>query len=170
MLAPETSHALSFTVDSATVNVNDTFFINLNVDIEGADLTSWQFDVSFNPILLQANTVTEGSFLSSFGTTLFTPDVIDNTTGLISLVATLFVDLPPNPNWSGVLASIEFTALQAGTSPLTASNVFLNGLDSGFTVTSGTVCVNGASACDAGGGTVPEPSTIWLLSLGGLLV
>jgi hypothetical protein len=37
------------------------------------DLTSWQFDLAFNPIIVQANLVTEGPFMSAFGATLFIP-------------------------------------------------------------------------------------------------
>lgn len=161
---PQQGHALSFTVDSATVNVGDTFTINLTVT-DAVDLTAWQFDLGYNPLHVQANGVTEGPFLSSAGTTFFTPGVIDNTTGLISLVSASFVDLTP-PGGSGILASIEFTALSAGLSPLTASNVFLNFTDSGFFVTDGSACVTGSPAC--GGSPVPEPSSFALLLLGGL--
>lgn len=154
LLLPQQGQAVSFTVDSATVNVGDTFSINFNV-VDAIDLTSWQFDLAYNPTILQANLVTEGPFLSSAGTTFFTPGVIDNTTGLISLVSASFVDLTP-PSGSGVLAHIDFTALSGGFSPLTASNVFLNSADSGFTVTNG-----------SGGSTsVPEPSSLVLVVLG----
>lgn len=158
-------------VGSATVNVNDTFVID--VSITGAvDLTSWQFDLGYNPTILQAQLVTEGPFLASFGTTLFpptifSPGIIDNTTGLISIVTNAFADLPPLPSGDGVLATIQFKALASGLSPLTLSNTFLNFSDSGFTVTNGSVCVTGGSTC--GGGTVPEPSSLWLMSLGVVL-
>lgn len=173
VLVPGPSHALSFTVDSTAFTVGDTFSINLNV-ADAVDLTSWQFDLRYDPTILRTNTVMEGSFLSAFGATFFTPGVIDNTTGLISLVANSFVDFTPTPNGSGVLASIGFTALSGGTPALTASNVFLNFLDSGFTVTNGSVCVNGAAACGVGGGvagtSVPEPGSLALLIVGGLMV
>lgn len=153
-------------MDSATANVADVFTINLNVG-DAVDLTSWQFDLAYNPTILQADLVTEGPFLSSAGTTFFTPGVIDNSTGLISLVSVSFVDVFP-PSGSGVLATIHFTALSPGLSPLTASNVFLNFSDSGFTLTNGSVCVSGSPAC--GGSPVPEPSTVGLLALGGLIL
>ena len=129
-----------------TVGVGDTFTIPIS--ITGAtDVTSWQFDL-----------VTEGPFMSAFGTTFFTPGVIDNVTGLISLVADAYVDLPPDPSGSGVLANIEFTALAPGVSTLTFANVFVNDLDSGFQTTNGQVTVTGRA--------VPEPTTLTLLGLG----
>jgi cohesin domain-containing protein len=166
-LLPVQASATAFTVDSATVNIGDTFSINLNV-VDAVSLTSWQFDLAYDPTILQANLVTEGPFLSSAGTTFFTPGVIDNTTGLLSLVSASFVDLTP-PSGNGVLATVQFTALSAGLSPLTASNVFLNFLDSGFTVSNGEVCVlgNSCTGTGEGGGTVPEPSSLALLLLGG---
>lgn len=72
LVLPQQGHALSFTVSSAVVDVGDVFSINIGV-VDAIDLTSWQFDLTFNPSLLQANQVTEGPFLSAFGTTSFTP-------------------------------------------------------------------------------------------------
>src|SRR5439155_22173963 len=105
-LAPGTSHAVPIvTAGSGPVpvlkNVGDVFTIPIS--ITGAvDLTSWQFSLSFGQTILQANSVTEGPFMSSFGTTSFTPGVIDNGTGPITLGADFYVDLPPDPSGSGV--------------------------------------------------------------------
>lgn len=154
ILAPYVVVAVpTISAPSVTVGVADTFTVPIS--ITGAtDLTSWQFDLAFNPAILQANLVSEGPFMSSFGTTLFTPGIIDNGTGLISLVADSYVDIPPNPSGSGVLANIDFLALAPGVSPFTLSNVFLNGLDSGFEI------VNGQTTA------VPEPATMILLASG----
>lgn len=161
---PQQGHALSFTVDSANVAVGTTF--NLNLTVAGAvNLTSWQFDLAYDPTILQANSVTEGSFLSSAGTTFFVPGFIDNTAGLIGGVAAFFTDVTPPPSGSGILATIQFTALSSGLSSLTASNVFLN-LDDptngGFTIGNGSVI--------GGGSSVPETSTISLMALGMVLL
>src|ERR1700730_8096691 len=128
-ITPGLSHALpTVTAGSATVHVGDVFTIPISI-ANTTDLFAWQFDLSFKPSIVHALAVTEGPFMSSFGTTLFTPGVIDNGSGLISLVADFFVDLPPDPSGSGVLANIQFQALAVGVSPLTLSNVFLNLLD-----------------------------------------
>ena len=154
ILAPYVVEAVpTISAPSVTVGVGDAFTIPIS--ITGAtDLTSWQFDLAFNPAILQANLVSEGPFMSSFGTTLFTPGVIDNGTGLISLVADSYVDIPPNPSGSGVLANIDFLAFAPGVSPLTFSNVFLNLSGQGFEI------VNGQTTA------VPEPATMILLASG----
>ena len=141
-----------------TVGVGDTFTIPISI-AGAADLTSWQFDLSFSPAIVQANSVTEGPFMSAFGTTLFSPGVTDNGAGLISLVTDAYVDLEPNPSGDGILADIEFTALSPGVSPLTFSNVFLNLVDSGFDIGNGQITVTGAAK-------IPEPATLMLLTAG----
>ena len=125
-----------------TVGVGDTFTIP--VLITGAtDLTSWQFDLAFDPTLVRANSVTEGPFLSSSGTqsTLFVPGFIDNGGGHILGVTDLFTDISPPPSGGGVLANIEFTALAPGVSPLTFSKVFLNLSGQGFSTVNGQITV-----------------------------
>ncbi|MCP9450284.1 MAG: cohesin domain-containing protein [Nitrospira sp.] len=155
LCAPHQGQALTVTVGSAAVSVGDTVSLNVNV-VDAVNLTSWQFDLGYDPTILHADLVAEGPFLSSAGGTLFSPGIIDNSTGLISLISDSFVDLTP-PSGSGVLASIQFTALSLGLSPVTMSNVFLNFTDSGFAVTNGSVTV------------VPLPGTAGLMGVGLLL-
>ena len=154
LVVPAISHAATtISAGSAVVGVGDVFTIPISI-ADAQDLTSWQFDLSFDPAIIHANSITEGPFMSSFGTTLFIPGVIDNGTGLISLTADLYVDLPPNPSGSGVLANVEFQALTLGTSPLTLSNVFLNLSGGEFDVVNGEVIVTQRN------GAAPEASTL----------
>jgi hypothetical protein len=106
---------------------------------------------------LRAESVTEGPFLNSFGTTLFQPGVIDHSTGDITLVTNAFVDLAPLPNGDGDLAVVHFKALGLGLSSLELRNIFLD-LNSGVTATPASVSV------------VPIPGTALLMSAGLLLV
>jgi len=127
--------------------------------ISGAiDLLTFQFDLAFDPADVQVNLncdpfsdpycdllsgpVTEGSFTSSGGMfqTFFIPGVVDNITGLLSIVAGAYVDLPPGPSGSGILAFVEFVTTPTGTG------------GSAITVVGGSTT-----------NSVPEPSTIALL-------
>ena len=147
-----------FSAPFVPVGVGDTFTIPISIT-GSTDVTSWQFDLAYSPSLVKANSVTEGPFMSAFGTTSFTPGVIDNVTGLISLVADSYVDLPPDPSGDGVLANIEFTALAPGVSPLTFSNVFLSFSNEEFSITNGQITVTGTAR-------VPEAATLALLTSG----
>jgi hypothetical protein len=145
-----------------TVNVGDTFLVPISIT-NATDLTSWQFDLAFNPTIVKVSQVIEGPLMSSFGQTLFGPGAIDNDTGLISLVTDSFVDLPPDPSGSGVLAFLEFTAVAPGVSALTFSNPFVNDLDGVFGVTDGQITVGETSQ-------VPEPSSLTSLFSGSLVL
>lgn len=160
---PQQGHALSLTVDSDAVSVGTTFDLNIEI-ADAVDLISWQFDLTYDPIILQVNSVTEGPILlSTGGPTAFSSGLIDNTSGVISLITNSYNGLTP-PSGSGVLATVSFTALARGLAPVTASNVFLDFSDSGFTIGNGSVTVTGDGA------PVPEGSTISLMALGLLLL
>jgi hypothetical protein len=45
------------------------------------------------------------------------PGVVDNISGLISIVAGAYLDIPPGPSGNGVLAYIEFVLLDPGGDP-----------------------------------------------------
>lgn len=158
------------TAGTALVNIGESFSVPITI-ADAANLISWQFNLAYDPSVLSAQSVVEGTFLASTGATLFGAGVIDNGSGLISLVTNSFVDFTPPPSGDGTLAVITFTALANGLSPLTLSNVFIDFFDTGFSVTNGAVCVGGPSnaGCDTGGGgvtPVPEPASWALMALG----
>lgn len=153
VLIPLTSQAalISITPSLSTVGVGDTFSVNVHAT-QASDLGSWQFDLKYNPLLLQAQSVTEGSP----GFTLLSEGFIDQSGGLISGTAGFFSDLPPAPS-EGELAIVHFKALGLGISPLELQNLFLN-TDPNVTATNGSVSV------------VPLPGTAILMGAGGLLL
>jgi len=152
--------AVTLSVAEVSAAPAQTFFVDVKID--GAlDVGAWQFDLSFDPTLLQINSVVEGSFMSSFGATLFQPGVADNVSGLLSLVTNSYIDLPPYPGGEGVVATIEFSSLRSGFAELGLSNVFVNFSDADVHVDNGGVLVGMAP--------IPEPDTLILL-IGGLLV
>lgn len=154
---------LSIQPSAKSVSVNDTF--SVDVAIAGVtNLYSFQFDLSFSPTVLAAIDSTEGAFLSSGGgSTVFVPGSINNNAGTISSTAATLVGPISGVTGDGILASVSFQALGAGTSVIALSNLVL--LDSGgiditpSTTTSGTVEISGST-------TIPSPDTL-LLFLGG---
>ena len=170
LFSPRVEAVPILSVGSATVAVGDTFTIPVSIT-DAADLSSFQFDLSFDALILQAIGVTESAFFTLGDITVFIPGFIDNTTGQILGVSDALT-FQPSVNGSGVLANVEFTAISAGTSALTLSNAFLNLSNSGFDMTNGAVCVTAprSTTCvpggGGGGGQVPEPGTLALLALG----
>jgi hypothetical protein len=144
--------------------VGETFRLDITI-AEAIDVWSWQFDLAFDPAIVRATAVTEGPFFSSAGTSIFGPGVIDNTTGLVSLVIGAYVDLPPTPAGDGVLATIEFVALAPGAPAFLLSNAFLNLLPVGFDVTNGSFAIIGDAPTP-----VPEPTTLLALASGLMLI
>jgi hypothetical protein len=157
------------TAGSDTVHVGDVFTIPVMI-ANAAGLTSFQFDLAFNPTIItvlgftdvgtdfEAAATAGGGFLT--GITGFT----DNATGLLSGVADSMSSLITGNGLTpgGVLVDIEFQALAVGISPLTLSNAFLT--DGGVPLSSD----NGDFSLQNGqatvtGGAAPEPTSLILL-------
>ena len=119
----------------------DTFVVP--IQITGAvELITWQFDLAFDPSVVQINTgcdtsgadpycdlfngpVTEGPFTKG-PFSLFVPGVIDNFGGSLTIVAGGFGDPPPGPTGDGILAYVEFITIDANGDPdihVTSSSV-----------------------------------------------
>ena len=134
------------------VTAGSTFAVDVNI-ANVTDLFAFQFDVGFNQNNLMATSVVEGSFLPNGGSTFFIPGTIDNTNGVIALIADSLTGPVQGVSGSGTLAIFDFTAVGTGLTDLTVSNVIL--LDS-----SG----NPISLVS----NTPEPSTVILFALGAL--
>lgn len=145
---------------ASTVSVSSTFAVDVNIS-GVTDLYDFQFDLSFNPAVLQATNVLEGAFLTTGGSTFFIPGAIDNTAGNVTFNADTLLGPIPGVAGSGTLLEFDFTALANGISPLGISNLTLQDSQGnliGGTTKDGSVTV--------GGGVVPEPSSLLLLLSG----
>lgn len=155
LCAPAFVEATQISVPFVTVGVGDIFTIPISIT-DAVNLDSFQFDLSFDPLIVQANTAgaTAGALLP--GDWFFTsPGFVDNTGGRILGVSASGSAF----SGSGVIANFEFTALSPGVSLLTFSNLFLNLSDEGFTIGNGQITVTGATP-------VPEPATLALFASG----
>ena len=113
--------SFSLSTDAMQVEARDTFTVHLkteNVD----DLVGWQSNITFDPTVLKAKSVSEGDFLKQGdGRTFFEKGTIDNTTGKITGLKTVQLS-KGEMSRQGTLLSIEFTAITDGRSPLTLDN------------------------------------------------
>jgi general secretion pathway protein D len=143
-----------------TVTVGQTFTLSVNIS-GAADLYAYQFDLGFNPTILQAISVTEGAFLGTGGPTIFLPGTIDNVGGSITANADILNGAVSGVNGSGDLLDVTFQALAAGSSGVQIFNLialdsFGLGLDETTAGSTVTVLASG----------VPEPGTGLLLVAG----
>ncbi len=152
---------ISIQPSNLTVPLGQNVSLNVNA-LSVTDVYALQFDLTFNPGLLSATGITEGSFLTAGGATSFVPGSIDNIGGTVSFTADTLVGAMPGVNGNGTLATLQFKALSAGTSPITISNVIL--LNSGLSIVTAATA-NGAVTIQGPTTGVPEPGTWFLLTV-----
>lgn len=133
---------------------------NVKVMITGiVDLFGFQFSLAFNPAVLQAIGLTEGTFLAAGGATTFGTSGIDNVGGKVNFVFNALDNAVPGVSGSGLLATITFSAVAIGSSPLSFSDVlFIDSALNDITVSA----TNGVLQVVA----IPEPAGFALLGFG----
>ena len=159
-LVSSATPTLSIEPPNQVVNVGDGVSLDVSV-ADVTDLFGYQFDVAFNPLVLAAQSITEGTFLSGGGSTFFIPGNIDNVAGIINFTANTLIGAIPGVNGGGVLAQMNFSAMGAGNSAVNFSGVTL--LDSTLSdisvlIVPGSVQVQSSA--------VPEPASLWLVASG----
>lgn len=118
-------------VMSETVHIGDIFTVPISVS-NAVGLTSYQFDLSFNPAIIGALSIDDNSTdfateaANDGGVLVGITAGIDNSTGLLSRVAdSMSGNSGPGLTPGGTIADITFEALSPGTTSLTLANVFL---------------------------------------------
>jgi hypothetical protein len=124
-------------IDPTTQTTSTGTVITVDVDVANVtDLYGYQFDLTFNPNVLQAVSSSEGSFLSSGGSTFFINGSNDNVGGTVSATANTLISAESGVGGSGQLAVFTFDAIGNGTSALAIQNELL--LDSNINILSDT--------------------------------
>jgi len=146
--------ALTFTVnaaDTTTVCINplskivssgETFAVDVLCN-PGQPIKSFEFRISFNPSLLQVNSVTEGNIFDGYST-YFNAGTIDNTSGTVVDIYGLIIGAG-NVTDSGTFVTINITAKSvSGTTTLGLSSVGVTNETSyvSITVNNGSVQVD----------------------------
>lgn len=154
---------LSFSTGPAT-QVGSTVTYNIAID-DIADLYAYQFSINYDARYLRALNVTEGTFLGTAGSTV--SGVLGMEPGFIDFVYGSLLGPIPGASGSGLLASITFEAIAAGTSALSFADViFLDRAGNdipGLSALSG----EGVVLAEPGGPVdVPEPASVLLFGAG----
>jgi len=145
---------------SIKASPGENFTIEIRIDPNGAEIYAVQYDLYFNPNILNATSQSQGTFLSKDGaTTSVLINKINNTIGKIEYGETR-IDVKKGVKEAGVLSSISFEVIGTGRSGLNLSNVILsdtNATPIEATIESGTVDVS-APATPATTAPSPAPS------------
>ena len=112
------------TVDpSLTPGKNYT--VSIYTDYNGSDIWGWQFGLTYNPLVLQGVSVTNGDLITTAkdSSAMFYRGTFNNTSGRLSLTLALFFYMAPAEPYvtsgPGILANITFTVVGTGDSDIT---------------------------------------------------
>jgi chitodextrinase len=136
---------VTVTPASQTVNTSSTFSISITC-VPQQPVKAFELKLSFNPSLLRATAVTQGTLFAGYNT-FFNAGEIDNTAGHIINIYNLIIG-PGNVTSGGSLVQINFTAKStSGTSSLSLYEVRLTNETEylSINVVSGAVTITGGS-------------------------
>ena len=104
---------IGYAFSKKPIHLGDTFTLDIRAE-NVFDLAGWQFDIAFDPVVLEAINVSEGDFLKTDGgSTFFQSGRIDNTAGKITgLIAGRIAD--GGVSGSGSVLQVRFKAKAEG--------------------------------------------------------
>ena len=113
--------SVDYVFSKTPIYAGETFTLDVNAK-DVYDMAGWQFNIAYDPAVLEAVDVSEGDFLKSAGgTTFFQEGTIDNAAGKITgLSATSFNK--DGVTGTGTLLSVTFLAKTDGETRLALSN------------------------------------------------
>ena len=108
---------VGYTFSETPIHAGDTFTLNIRAE-NIADLAGWQFDIAFDPAVLEAINVSEGDFLKADGgTTFFQGGSIDNAVGKITGLSAARLSAQ-GVTGTGTLLHVRFKAKAVGETEL----------------------------------------------------
>ena len=115
------SMGIGYTFSQTPIHTGDTFTLDIRAE-NIFDLAGWQFDIVFDPTLLEAINVSEGDFLKTDGgTTFFQKGSIDNAAGKITGLSAARLSAE-GLSGTGTLVQVRFRAKSAGETELALQN------------------------------------------------
>ena len=126
---------VGYVFSKTPIHTGETFTLDILAE-DIIDLAGWQFDIAFDPAVLEAINVSEGDFLKKDGgTTFFQSGSIDNATGKITGLSTARLSTQ-GVTGTGVLVQVRFKAKSRGETEL-ALHKFQFGSTTGDTIAAG---------------------------------
>ena len=117
VLNPRVGYAFSQPI----IDAGDTFTLEIRTE-DIYNLAGWQFDIAYDPAVLEAVEVNEGDFLKTGdGATFFQRGAIDNRSGKIKGLSSARLS-EDGVSGTGTLLSVTFTAKTAGQTQLRLDN------------------------------------------------
>ena len=111
---------VGYTFSKTPIHRDDTFTLDIGAK-EVFDMAAWQFDIAFDPAILEAINVTEGDFLKRGSTTLFQSGTIDNAVGKITGLSAIRLSTR-GVSGTGTLLQVTFKAKSGGETRLALQN------------------------------------------------
>ena len=126
---------IGYVFSKKPIHLGDTFTFEVRAE-NVSDLAGWQFDIAFDPSILEAIDVSEGNFLKTDGaTTFFQSGRIDNAAGKITGLNTARLG-ERGANGSGTILQVKFKAKSEGETEL-ALQTFVFGASGGENIPAG---------------------------------
>ena len=108
---------VGYAFSKTPIHIGDTFILDIRAE-NVFDLAGWQFDIAFDPSILEAINVSEGDFLKTDGgTTFFQGGSIDNAAGKITGLSAARLS-GGGASGTGVLLQVRFKAKSTGETEL----------------------------------------------------
>ena len=111
---------VGYAFSKTSIHTGDTFTLDIRAE-NITDLAGWQFDIAFDPAILEAISVSEGNFLKTGGTTFFQGGSIDNVAGKITALSAARLSAQ-GVSGTGTLVQVRFKAKSAGETKLVLQN------------------------------------------------
>ena len=126
---------IGYALSETPIHIGDTFEFDVRAE-SVSDLAGWQFDIAFDPAILEAVDVSEGDFLKTDGgTTFFQSGRIDNTAGKITGLIAGRISVG-GVSGNGSVLQVRFKAKSEGETELALQN-FLFGSDTEKSIPAG---------------------------------
>ena len=111
---------VGYIFSKTSIHTGDTFTLDILAE-DVLDMAGWQFDIAFDPAILEAISVIEGNFLKTGGTTFFQGGSIDNANGKIGELSAARLSTQ-GVTGTGVILQVRFKAKSGGETELVLQN------------------------------------------------